>query len=351
MSKPAFILDPTQHITISFDDGLMETIYASDPRFDDLLEAIKTEQWVETRNIVTRNAATIRATVETVVNEGRVRVEHGVVYVDEMAMHTTLTTRMIKMSEAGFNIQPLINFLSNLATNPSYRAVHELYDFMEASNLPITDDGHFLAYKKIRSNYTDCHTGTFDNSVGATVQMQRYMVNEDKDDVCSAGLHFCSRNYLGHFGGDRIVVVKINPADVVSIPTDYQNSKGRCCKYVVVQELPNSDVDSTPLENMPAAVKRQETKEVIQRCDVADGEVLQTYDSVEDASSDTGLRVEYIERVLDGDRKSTGGFGWKRETINSIGYDLSNVSEYSEEEWMSEDVEGDDDDDDDNVGW
>ena len=30
------------------------------------------------------------------------------------------------------------------------------------------------------------------------------------------------------------MILKINPADVVSVPTDYNNSKGRCCKYTVV---------------------------------------------------------------------------------------------------------------------
>lgn len=33
------------------------------------------------------------------------------------------------------------------------------------------------------------------------------------------------------------MVLKINPQDVVSIPTDYNNTKGRCCKYTVVGEL------------------------------------------------------------------------------------------------------------------
>jgi hypothetical protein len=30
--------------------------------------------------------------------------------------------------------------------------------------------------------------------------------------------------------------VKINPADVVAIPTDYSNAKGRCCKYIVMSD-------------------------------------------------------------------------------------------------------------------
>ena len=70
-----------------------------------------------------------------------------------------------------------------------------------------------------------------------TVSMPRNLVNEDKDKTCSEGLHFCSYDYLQHFGGARIVVLKINPADIVSIPADYNNSKGRCSKYQVVDEL------------------------------------------------------------------------------------------------------------------
>jgi len=42
---------------------------------------------------------------------------------------------------------------------------------------------------------------------------------------------------LNHFGGERIVIVKINPADVVSIPSDYNDAKGRTCRYEVIGEL------------------------------------------------------------------------------------------------------------------
>jgi hypothetical protein len=42
---------------------------------------------------------------------------------------------------------------------------------------------------------------------------------------------------LSHFGGERTVIVKINPRDVVSIPTDYNEAKGRACRYEVIGEL------------------------------------------------------------------------------------------------------------------
>jgi hypothetical protein len=67
--------------------------------------------------------------------------------------------------------------------------------------------------------------------------MERHEVNDNKDITCSSGLHFCGMSYLSHFGGERTVIVKINPADVVSIPSDYNEAKGRACRYEVIGEL------------------------------------------------------------------------------------------------------------------
>jgi hypothetical protein len=69
--------------------------------------------------------------------------------------------------------------------------------------------------------------------------MPRNQVDEDKDRTCSKGLHFCSIKYLPHFSdhnGGHTMMVKINPADVVAIPADYNNTKGRCSRYEVVNE-------------------------------------------------------------------------------------------------------------------
>jgi hypothetical protein len=135
--------------------------------------------------------------------------------------------------------EPLVKFLENLMQNPSHRAVNELYDFLEAGELPITEDGHFLAFKNVRSNYMDIHSGTFRNQVGDVCEMLRNKVDEDKDRTCSYGLHFCSIAYLPHFSdsdGGHTMIVKINPKDVVAIPADYNNTKGRTCKYEVVAE-------------------------------------------------------------------------------------------------------------------
>ena len=102
----------------------------------------------------------------------------------------------------------------------------------EPSNLPITDDGHLLAYKSVTENFKDRHTGTIDNSPGRVVEMPREEVDSERDRTCSSGLHFCALHYLSTaYGyGGQVVILKINPRDVVSIPSDYNNSKQSVCR-------------------------------------------------------------------------------------------------------------------------
>ena len=73
--------------------------------------------------------------------------------------------------------------------------------------------------------------------------MERYDVDDNRDNTCSTGLHFCSKDYLNSFGGARTVIVKINPRDVVSIPSDYNQTKGRACRYEVVGEIDQDKAD------------------------------------------------------------------------------------------------------------
>lgn len=139
----------------------------------------------------------------------------------------------------------IVRFIRNLYQNPSYRSVKELYGFLEKNDLPITQDGTFLAYKKVRYDYMDIHSGTFDNSIGKVCEMARHDVEDNSEVACSSGLHACSFDYLENYGSsdlDRIVVVEINPKDVVSIPTDYNHAKLRCCYYKVVDEIPAVEV-------------------------------------------------------------------------------------------------------------
>jgi hypothetical protein len=125
-----------------------------------------------------------------------------------------------------------------LNLNPSKRAVDELYTFLEHRALPITDNGNFLAYKAVNSDYTDKYSGKFLNTIDSVLEMPRNKVDDDKNVGCSYGFHAGTIEYAKQFSGGigRIVLVEINPSDVVSIPTDCEFQKLRTCKYKVVGE-------------------------------------------------------------------------------------------------------------------
>jgi hypothetical protein len=212
------------------------TISKSHITFQKVLDAIKAQDWDLVKDII--------EPVKVVLNygKGNVSVQGEELFWKGKPMHKALSNRMIAMLQDGFPVEPLVNFMENLMTNPSKRAVTELYGFLEKNSLPITPDGCFLAYKKVRNDFLDIHSGTMDNSVGNIVEMERNEVDDNKDQTCSTGLHFCSQDYLPHFGNgydSRVVILKINPADVVSIPSDYNNAKGRACRYEVVGEIGN----------------------------------------------------------------------------------------------------------------
>ena len=247
------------------------TISKTHLTYEKVIEAIKANEWDKVKDLIEPKQMIINY------GKGNIAIQGETLTYKGRTLHNALSTRMISMIKEGFNIDPMANFLENLMTNPSYRAVTELYGFLEKCNLPITPDGYFLAYKKVRENYTDCHTGSVLNKPyalltenekntlpmnvsGVTVElteeqtvlsMERNLVDDDRERTCSNGLHFCSRDYLNHFSGERIVIVKINPADVCAIPKDYNDSKGRTSKYVVIGEIENEDSKIEEAFNKP----------------------------------------------------------------------------------------------------
>lgn len=169
--------------------------------------------------------------------------DDGIIYYLGKPVHNYLADKIVVMLREGWDISIWAKFLNNLMKNPSEVAIKELYLFLEKAQMPLTPDGHFLAFKKVRANYTSIHDSKTDNSIGSKPSMPRETVNPDRHQTCSAGLHFCAHDYLTHFGSsgstDRVVIVKINPADVVAIPSDYANAKGRAWTYEVVGEIEN----------------------------------------------------------------------------------------------------------------
>jgi hypothetical protein len=176
----------------------------------------------------------------TVYSQGLVEIKEGRVLYDNEEVHGSISKRILEFMSKGLPFQPLVNFLNNLMDNPSMQSQQELYDFLEHEHLPITEDGHFLAYKAVRSDYMDKYAGKFRNKVGDICKMTRSKVDDNRSVGCSQGLHAGALNYVASYGnvdaGDKIVIVKINPKDVVSVPSDCNHEKLRTCQYEVVGE-------------------------------------------------------------------------------------------------------------------
>lgn len=189
--------------------------------------------------------ADVEASVKKAVSASNwtgIEIIDGEVYYNGAEVGGYVIDKMLDLHAAGMDYLPLKLFIENLFANPNKSSIDELFSFLEFSSLPITEDGCFVAYKKVRSDFLDIHSGTFDNSVGKICEMPREDVNPNRNQTCSSGLHFCSKDYLQHFGSSsasscRIVLIKINPKDVVSIPSDYNNTKGRCARYEVVEDV------------------------------------------------------------------------------------------------------------------
>lgn len=201
--------------------------------YSKIIDALKAQAWDDLRDLVEPKRAIVNF------GAGLVSIEGDKVFWKGQPFHNSLSTRMIEMYQDGFPIDPMVRFMENLMDNPSKRSVEQMYTFLEKNKLPITEDGYFLAYKRVRDNYKDKHTNTIDNSVGQVVTMDRNLVDDNPDSYCSTGLHFCSESYLGHFGSssEPVMILKINPRDVVSVPKDYDGAKGRCCRYEVVGQV------------------------------------------------------------------------------------------------------------------
>lgn len=172
---------------------------------------------------------------------GPVRVEDGKVMYEGHEINNRLTREIIQScidnDEAA--VAKLVKFFNNLMENPSNRAVTELFGFLEATDIKLTDDGHFIAWKKVKSNFKDIYTGKMDNSPGRVVAVPRNQVDEDSDRTCSHGLHVAAFSYMAHYGSSaesKIVSCKVHPRDVVAVPADYNNAKMRVCRYEVVGE-------------------------------------------------------------------------------------------------------------------
>lgn len=184
----------------------------------------------------------------------RVTIRRDTLFVDGDEVESRLTRHIVEMVRNGDeNYVGYVAFLENLQANPSKKSRKSLFKFLDKHDLIITEDGCFVGYKGINDDglsvsagnepvtvtlsdgTVEEHTGRIPNPVGAVVEMPRSLVDPERDRTCSVGLHVGNHNYANHFGS-VLLTVKVNPRDVVSVPSDSNDEKIRTCRYEVLEQ-------------------------------------------------------------------------------------------------------------------
>lgn len=210
------------------------------PRFDQALAAIEDPQ-IALDDLVALFApadAYERALADAEATE----IIGGVLYFRGEEVHSHLADRLADVFNLGLDPDPWEALTFNIYANPDPWVRDDLIEWLERSGMPQSPDGCFYAWKYVDGEYRSLHADTdgtrYDHTPGNVVEMDRERCDTNRNNTCSTGLHFCSIDYLPSTPvGQKIVLVKVDPRDVTSIPREYGLQKGRCCRYEVVADV------------------------------------------------------------------------------------------------------------------
>lgn len=216
------------------------------PKWNDIVAAFKVQN-----NELLMSLISLKSVIEHY-SVGNLSVNSTGVTFGGKPLHTVDAARVMAFLKEGLPYQPIANYIEKKLANTSMRAVNEMYNFLEHMYMPLTPNGNFIAYKGVRKDYyskmgnteTIVIKGKVDaeghifNGIGEEIEILRSCVSDDFRNPCGPGLHAGSLQYaLDWAGSDGLVIlIEINPADVVSIPEDCSHQKLRCCKYKVIGE-------------------------------------------------------------------------------------------------------------------
>lgn len=136
-------------------------------------------------------------------------------------------------------------FFERVSSVPRNHSVQDLLTFMQKGELPIADDGSVLVYKRLESTrepgvFVDCHSKKVKQKVGSKVFMDEKLVDPNRSQECSNGLHVARRDYLSSFSGDVTVLAKLAPEDVIAVP-HRDARKLRAKGYHIIAQLSPED--------------------------------------------------------------------------------------------------------------
>lgn len=221
----------------------------------------------------------------------RITSANGKIYMDGEEIHNSLTETVIRFLEEGVeDWKPLVAFFENVSDNPNEHSREQLYDWLVAQRISITEDGLMIGYKGVdkdakgdlvsRTSGTAIAdgvvvTGPIPNKIGTYVEMPRTEVMHNPNADCDAGLHVGSYDYADGYAS-VVIEVHVNPRDVVSVPNS--GWKLRTCRYKVIGLL-NDPYSKAVVTKKESKAKRlvKKAKSVVVK-DVRKGDVYEDTD-------------------------------------------------------------------------
>lgn len=158
--------------------------------------------------------------------------------------HAHKLSSQMKAASKLKDFRGFVNFLNRLEPVLKDRghSAEDLMKFIEYGDLPIADDGCIVIYKRLKqkgNTFVDVHSGNIKQNVGSYVFMRPGLVDPNRRQDCSNGLHVASLGYLSSFSGNVTVMAKVRPEDVFAVP-EYSRTKMRVCGYHILAVLPES---------------------------------------------------------------------------------------------------------------
>ncbi len=190
----------------------------------------------------------------------RVAIVNGQVMLDGEVMSDALAEHILKLaSEQSGDLTGWVRFLERIDANTNEHSRRMLFSWLDSlgkndGGMTIdTQTGFLVGYKGVEKkadgslvavrrgpaivNGVEQTSGEVSNEVGNVIEMKRDDVQHDPSIGCSRGLHVGTWNYAHGWAQGAVLEVHVDPADVVSVPTDCDAQKMRCAKYTVVNVL------------------------------------------------------------------------------------------------------------------
>lgn len=242
-----------ESITVVY-KGKSHSVQKGAPQFNALRKALNDEDW----EAVPKNLTVAKSIKDWAKGKFTLKGDHF--YYEDTRLPSDINTRITTMATKGEDPTPLFKFWERLRRNPSKRSVDQLWPFLSHQGIPITKDGTFLAYKGVKHDFKDAHTGTIDNKPGVVNKMPRNQISDDPREACHEGFHVGALSYAKSFS-DRVIVCEVDPENVVCVPYDSSQQKMRVCEYKVKGQHNGDYLPSTTFEDDPPVEAAPEKKE------------------------------------------------------------------------------------------